>query len=150
MNNIAVRTSYYNAMDAIHKQGRMITFSDLIDWAMEPWVTSHKLNRLEFLLEVYAIQKIDNIKSILRIEEQLVQVKSLDELAKSMSASVPCLDLAGNEARGNARIADLKSKNDSFDIGMAFIAEKISTLRGVPPEPPMPAPEVPIKGSLNA
>lgn len=150
MVNKAVRTSYYNEMDKIHEEGRIINFSDLFEWAMKPWVTSHKLNRFEYLLEVYAIQKIDNIKSILRIEEQLAEIKSLDELAKSMSTSVPCLDLAGNKARGNARIAVLKSTNDSFDTVMAFIAEKISMLRGVPPEPPMPAPEVPITGSLNA
>ncbi len=150
MDNGAVLKSFCNAMDTIKEQECQTTFGDLFDWAMEPWVTSHKLNRLKFLLELYASQKIDNIKRILRIEEQLVEIKRLDELAKSMSASVPCLDLAGNEARGNKKIAELTELNHDFDTAMAFIAEKISALGGVPPEPPMPAPEVPVTGSLKA
>jgi|UniRef100_A0A6C0HFR4 hypothetical protein len=146
MENGAVRKSYCNEIDAILEEGRRITFSELIAWAVKPWVTSHKLNRLKFLLELYASQKIENTKEILKIEEQLVEIKRLDELAKSMSSSVPCLDLVGNEARGKAKIADLKNKNDYIDPFMAFIAEKISALGGVPPEPP----QVSTTGSLNA
>ena len=127
-----------------------MTFRDEFVWAMEPWVTSHKLNRLKFLLELYATKKIDNTKEILKIEGKLAEFKRQDELAKSMSASVPCLDLAGNEERGAAAIHVLNNKNNRIDSVMAFIAEKISTLRGVPPEPPMPVPVVPITGSLNA
>jgi hypothetical protein len=150
MDNRAVGASYCKAIDAIEKQGRWITFWDEAGWALKPWVTSHKLNRLEFLLELYATHKIDNIKEILKIEGKLVEIKRLDELAKSMSSSVPCLDLAGNEERGAAAIHVLNNKNNRIDSVMARIAEKISTLRGVPLEPPMPAPVVPTTGSLNA
>ena len=141
MDNGAVRKSYCNEIDAILEEGRRITFSELIAWAVKPWVTSHKLNRLKFLLELYASQKIENTKEILKIEEQLVEIKRLDELAKSMSASVPCLEAWGMEI-----IADLKNKNDYIDPFKAFIAEKISALGGVPPEPP----QVSTTGSLNA
>jgi hypothetical protein len=149
MDNRAVGASYCKAIDAIEKQGRWITFWDEAGWALKPWVTSHKLNRLKFLLELYATHKINNIKEILKIEEKLAVFRP-DELAKSMSASVACLDLAGNEERGAAAIHDLNNKNNRIDSVMAAIAEKISTLRGVPLEPPMPAPVVPTTGSLNA
>ena len=145
MDNGPVGESYCKL---IAEKGREITFRDLIFWAAEPWVTSHKLNRLEFLLELYATHKIDNLKKIVKIEEKLAEIRRLDELAKSMSASVPCLDLAGNEERGNAQIAVLGNINNSFDSAMAFIAEKMSAVRGVPPEPPQV--HVCTKGSLNA
>ena len=145
MDNRAVGASYCKL---IEDGGCEITFRDLIAWAAEPWVTSHKLNRLEFLLELYAIQKIDNLKKIVKIEEKLVGFKTMHELEKSTSASVPYLDLAGHEERGNAEIAVLRNINNSFDSAMAFIAEKMSAVRGVPPEPPQ-VPEVRITGSLN-
>jgi hypothetical protein len=148
MDNGAVRASYCKAIEAIEEQGREMTFRNLIVWATKPWVTSHKLNRLEFLLELYATEKIDNLKKIVKIEGQLAEIRRLDELAKSMSASVPCLDLVGNEERGNAEIAVLRNMNNSLDIAMAFIAEKISAVRGVPPEPPRVS--VSTTGSLNA
>ena len=150
MDNRAVVASYCKAIATIQEEGRWVSFQDEFDWAMKPWVTSHKLNRLEFLLELYATEKIDNTKEILKNEGKLVGFKTMHELEKSTSASVPCLDLAGHEERGAAAIHVLNNKNDRIDSVMANIAEKISTLRGVPPEPPMPVPVVPITGSLNA
>ena len=147
MDNEAVMNSYRKMVKKATEGGGVLTYGMITDWALKPWLNSHKDNRLRFLNELV----VECVELCVR-EMALWQNRMLFHagVARAMFPNDPRLT-AVFEKREADQMAMMRGQLEALNGMFKFIGEKMGELQKPDSKKvePVEAKPVPRMMSLN-